>query len=363
MNFCQIRINYSDNTHVFYSELIAVFQTFFQNWGCCNWTIARKWHNGPHYFLTFAWEEGSPADDFEQIISLKINDFLKSYPSADYDVNKYRRVQKKLNSLESAGIDPEFTFGNNTWYFSRVNLSDLASRYESAEQWLSVFRTEAELQGIIMSHWMSSGEHESFAAKIMILLACVYPMMPGDSERPIYDCFLSYYSNFLYWFHTLPKEKGQIVLNRFDEQYEKSRKTYYALLDDLKEELNIENSIYGRLAKMLVARYSDFKILSERGVIHARSPHPKDLLLEKSSLSDFHQKLFYCEDGSGNQFCTEFIAYRWLLNIIYKNFPLINIAPITRQRLNYSIDRLQADHTGYIDGLRRLVIASARRAE
>lgn len=47
------------------------------------------------------------------------------------------------------------------------------------------------------------------------------------------------------------------------------------------------------------------------------------------------------------------------MNIVYKPLPLLNIAPLTRQKLNYALDRLQTGHRAEVGRIRNALVALA----
>jgi hypothetical protein len=358
MEFFQVRINYTDNSACFYRRVVGQLQCMFDQTRFARWTIARGWQNGPHYLLTI--DCGSPLfrDEWRSAIGTCIDDFLARFPSVPCDPVKQRALQEKLNQLESAGIDPAIIEENNTWTMWPAYLAVLARKYESPAQWLSVFDTETGLRDMVTARWLESDQHEDFAGKMMILLACVFPPVPSDDPvRPEYNGFLSYYSNFLFWHHSLKPVQQEQISERFNAAYAQSLAEYQDWMRELETDLARPAAFNTRVAAFLVRRFGDFGQLVQQELIHARSPFPQQRLANKETVSGFHQQFFYNADGSAYQFSADFAAYRWLLNIIYKIFPLLNIAPLTRQKLNHALDRLHAEHGSEIARIRCAMMA------
>lgn len=358
--FLQFRINYSANGAPFYRQVAQPLKDLFAGTGFVRWTMARGWANGPHYLLTFDSACPRYRDHWLDAIDARIAQFLVACPSADVDPLKQRQLQRQLNQVEQAGIDPEQIEENNTVARRSVQVAELARKYESEAQWLSVFDNEAALRPLVTARWLEGEQHEEFAAALMILLACVYtPVASGDPERPWYDGFLSYHSNFVFWRHSLPAAAGAQVTERFEQAYAQSHGGYAALLARLETDLApaCRHGVTPDMAHLLAHRWRAVQALAQSRQIHARSPFAPQRLAPKDAVSDFHREFFYNEDGSANMFSTEFVAYRWLLNIVYRTLPLLNIAPLARQRLNYALDRLHTEQPEAVGRIRAALLA------
>jgi hypothetical protein len=348
MSFVQLRINCADNGAPFYRLVAAPLQALARH-GCTAWTLARGWQHGPHYLLTFDGIAPAGLDEAQALAAA----FLAAHPSAPVDPLRYRALQARLNAMEAAGIDPDVIAPNDTVSLHETDAARLAERYESVEQWRSVFETEARLRALVTRCWLEGQSHERFVAQWMLLLACVYPPVPsGDPARPEYDGFLSYHSNYTFWRHTLPAGQRAQVDARFDSEYAARESEYRTWLADLKAGLARQAGLLDETARLLAERYAAFLALARRDVIHARSPFAREQVARRETVSDFHREHFYNDDGSAFQFNTDFCAYRWLLNIVYKAFPLLNIAPLRRQQFNHALDRLHLAWPEEVQALR-----------
>lgn len=348
MSFVQLRIYCADNDAPFYCHVAAPLQARLAAHDC-TWTLARGWQHGPHYLLTFDGIAAAALADAQALAAA----FLAAHPSQPVDPVRYRALQARLNAMEAAGIDPDIIAPNDTVDWQETNTARLAARYESVEQWRSVFDTEARLRALVIRRWLEGAAHERFVAQCMLLLACVYPPVPsGDPARPAYDGFLSYHSNYTFWRHALPPAQREQVDARFDSEYAAREREYGNWLDELHAALAGKPNLLGDMADLLAERFGAFLALARRDVIHARSPFARAQVAQRDSVSDFHREFFYNDDGSAYQFSTDFSAYRWLLNIVYKAFPLLNIAPLRRQQLNYALDRMHLAQPDEIAALR-----------
>ncbi len=351
MSFLQLRIHCADNDLPFYRMVAAPLQTLLARQGHERWTLARGWQHGPHYLLTIdtAGLHGGWLDEAQALGHA----FLAAHPSQAVDPARYRALQARLNAVEAAGIDPDVIAPNDTLSLQETDASQLAAKYESKAQWLSMFETEARLRDLVVRCWLAGERHERFVAQLMLMLASVYPPVPsGDPARPEYDGFLSYHSNFIFWRHTLPPHQRAQVDARFDSDYAAMEDQYRDWLAELPAAIRNESSLPGATSRLLAERFAAFVELARRDVIHARSPFAREQTARRDSVSDFHQAFFYNDDGSAYQFSTDFCAYRWLLNIVYKAFPLLNIPPLRRQQLNHALDRLHLEQPAGIAALR-----------
>lgn len=356
MSFAQLRINCADNGAPFYRLVAAPLQAALARHGCPRWTLARGWQHGPHYLLTFDRIAPAVLDEAQALAAA----FLAAHPSQAVDPVRYRALQARLCAVEAADIDPDKIAPNDTVSLHATDVDTLAARYESVEQWQSVFETDARLRALVIRCWLEGAAHERFVAQCMLLLACVYPPVPsGDPARPEYDGFLSYHSNYTFWRHTLPPHQRAQVDARFDGEYAARAGEYRTWLEDLQAALACRGSLPDETAGVLAERFAAFLALARHDVIHARSPFAREQVAPRETVSDFHREFFYNEDGSAYQFSTDFCAYRWLLNIVYKAMPLLNIAPLRRQQFNHALDRL---HLAWPESIRALRAALPAQA-
>lgn len=356
MKFLQLRINYSENTASFFQEFAAPLQHLLGVHYFRRWTLARGWKHGPHYLLTL--DAGSLffRPEWPRLMQRRAEDFLRRHPSAPLDVENYRKVQARLNQMEAAGIDPELVEANNTAGTTWAQLETLAAKYESAEQWLSVFDTECQLRKAVLAHWTGAeaAASERCAFELMILLACVYPPAPSDDPEVFeYNGFLSYHSNYLFWHHALTPAQQAGITQRFSTAYAEALPRYQRWLDELQAAVAQPGHRCSVLAQILLHAFLAHCSLAQDGVIHARSPFPREQLAERQQVSAFHQRHFYDGQGGARPFSLDFCGYRWLLNIVYRTLPLLNVSPMARQQLNYSLNRLQAEQAEAIRAIRR----------
>ncbi|CDG85923.1 hypothetical protein [Janthinobacterium agaricidamnosum] len=365
MKFMQLRINYTENHGRFYHELLVPLQRWLAERYFYRWNIARGWQNGPHYLLTL--DAGAPfyRDAWQAALLERSNTFLQRCPSSPLDAAAHRALQVRLNTLEAAGIDPDVIEPNNTASVHMTTLEQLAAKYESPQQWRSVFDTQIRLHKAVVAHWSGAdgGINERFAFELMVMLACVYPPAPSDDPEVFeYNGFLSYHSNYVFWRHGLKPEQQAIIDRRFSDGYGAAHGSYLCWLDALEADLAQAGHRSSELAQALVASFLEHCQLARDGVIHARSPFARERLADQQQVSAFHQRYFYDEDGGARAFGLEFSAYRWLLNIVYRTLPLLNISPMTRQMLNYALNRLQQEQAPAIGRIRVAMLTSGTPA-
>jgi len=356
MRFLQLRINYSENNANFYRLFAWPLQQWLAQRYFFRWTIARGWQHGPHYLLTF--DAGSPfyCSEWNHAIVERAADFLRAHPSAPVAEASYRVRQARLDQIEAAGIDPDVIEQNNTARSFMTDATALAARYESVTQWRSVFDLDVMLRKPVMTHWTgdSAANSEHFAFGLMIMLACVYPPAPShDPEIIEYNGFLSYHSNYLFWHHALAPAQQLEITRRVEAGHAAKGATYGAWLTDLEAALAQPGHPAAQLGQRLVDGFLTACALAQDGLIHARSPFPPNRLAARDGVSSFHQKYFYDDAGEATAFGLEFCGYRWLLNVVYRTLPLLGISPMTRQMLNYSLNRLQ-QHQAQADAIRRI---------
>ena len=361
MRFMQLRINYTDNNSHFYQELAVPLQRLMATRYFYRWSIARRWQNGPHYLLTFDASTLFYRGELQKLIVERVNLFLQSFPSAPLNIANYLALQAKLNKLVASGIDPDVIEPNNTATVSFAELEQLAAKYESPGQWLSVFDTEISLRKALIAHWAGADAAmgERFVFDLMTLLACVYPPAPSDDPEVFeYNGFLSFHSNYLFWRHALKPEQQATIDPKFSEGYAATQPRYTQWLHDLEATVAEPSHPCSELGQILLQGFLDHCRLAQEGVIHARSPFPREKLADKEQVSAFHQRHFYDEEGSAKAFGLEFCAYRWLLNIVYRTLPLLNISPMARQMLNYSLNELQQEQAPTIRSIRARMLTT-----
>lgn len=360
MKLLQIRINYNGNGRQFYSVFCAGLQRYLAERYFYRWTVARGWQNGRHYLLTF--DTGAPCYEpgWRDEILAMANDFLASHPSPAYDVGEYVAIQVALSRVEGEQIDTSHVEANNTCISSEIDTGTWARKFENLKQRWSIFDAEVRLRPWLIRQWCEGEDHERFLYRLLILLGCT--LRPGPSDNPDvveYNGFLSYNANFLFWYYQLAPEQQACVTEQFEARYTQAEMRYLACIDELEAELAVPYSSAAQLAGLLVECYLQFGALAQQELIHQRSPYPKDAVAPRSKLSQFHQRLFYHDnDDSLRELSWEFSGYRWLLNIVYRNLPGLDVSPLSRQYCNFSIDRLQREHLPWMHRIRKAMLSA-----
>lgn len=353
----RVRINYNGGNAILHGALLRQIQQQWSRRHFIAWSLARSWHNGPHALLTV--DTRDHFHDPAMIVELRerIAAFLAAHPSPACDAARYIEMQTQLNTLESAGIDPSWLADNNSFDISTTSAAKLAARFESVEQWQSVFSAECRLRAIAIRFWTGSADREHTMFCLLVLLACIYPPKPStDPEVNEFNGFLSYHSNFRFWHHRLSPGQQQAIDLRFERDYLAERTRCERWLADLPALLETGERTVRDLGMFVRDAYFEHVRMARRGAIHARSPYPLDQVADKRTISDFHQRYFHAGDGTASRFSIEFSGYRWLLNIVYRNFPSFEIPPLRRQYLNYSLDRLQRERPAEIEAVRHALL-------
>jgi len=351
--FLQVRINYHGGNLTLHQKFLTELQSEWGRQYFFRWTLGRGWQNGPHLLLTIDQTDYFFKPVMVDRLRKQIQTFLDLHPSPAYDADKYLEVQAKLNRIEAAGIDETWLEANNTFTITAQATSSLARRYESTAQWHSIFESEIELRPIAIKAWQQKEELHRTVFYLLVLLGAIYPPSPSDDpEVNEFNGFLSFYSNFRFWHHRLTSAQQASINARFTADYTADHEHYTSWLSALVTALqNGDKDVVG-IAKYIHRHYFQFIRMAQEAVIHARSPYAPAKVADKHTLSDFHQRYFHTDDGSASQFSIEFSAYRWLLNIVYRNLPLFEIAPLKRQYLNFALDQLQREHGGLIAKIR-----------
>lgn len=355
MSYLQVRLNYNcqANPSVVFRELLAPLQRSWARRYFYGWTVARSWHNGRHILLTLDCDDPFFEPGMREQAQSEALAFLARHPSEAYDIEKHIATQTALNEVEAARIDPSWVAPNNTCDLSQRELGELALRYEAPAQWLSIFATETRLRPVLLRQCLIEGNHERFACELLTLLACVYPPVPADEPAPAeYNGFLSYHSHYRLWHHRLSSSQRGLVDERFTAGYERDRSRFIGWWEELEEHLSRGDTQLRELCSVLLGAFVEFTRMVVGGVIHDRSPYPRDRLAARESVPEFHRRFFYAADGSPHRFSQFFSAYRWLLNIIYRNLPMLDVSPITRHYLNYCLYEMQLERLDLIGRLR-----------
>lgn len=360
MSFLQVRINHADNGAAFFREFAVPLRIWLAQRYFNRWTIARGWQNGPHYLLTF--DTGAPfyRAEWADAIAGRARSFLDAHPSAPVERAAYVALQARLNQAEAAGIDPGALEPNDTVATMERSAAQLAARFESLAQWHSLFDLESGLGRLLIDRRGRQDDGERIAFELMALLACTYPPAPSTDPSVFeYNGFVSYQSNYLFWHHALPPARQQEITRRFELAYAEHAPAYAAWLEQIETALVMPGHPAARLGQFLVDAYLENCRLAREGVIHERSPFAPARLAPRDTVSAFHGRHFYADDGGARSLGWEFAAYRWLLNVAYRALPLLGVTPMTRQRLNHSLDRLQREQAARIRRIRAAMLAGA----
>lgn len=364
MPVTQIRINYHGSPAILFRQLLAPLQAAWRAHYFDRWTLSRGWQNGPHILMSLDADdpffEPTLVTQAEQMIAA----FLAAYPSPAYDEAQYLQTQARLKQLESADMDPGWVHGNNSQTLNVATVTMLAQRYESTAQWLSLYEAEVALRPILIAQWRDHEKHDAFLHSLLTLLACAYPPKPSDDpEVNEYNGFLSFHSNFRFWLHGLSPAQQATIGERFERDYQMDKAGYVDRLVALLQQLETggqgaveAGESTGMLTRWIMTTFLQFTRLAANGVIHARSPYPREQLAPPAAVSDFHRRFFYGADGSANQFNHAFSGYRWLLNIVYRTLPLLDVSPLRRQYLNYSLDQMQREQEDLVRQVRQAML-------
>lgn len=356
MNVKQVDIFYSDNSLAFFEELLDPLQELFSQQLFNSWSISREWIHGPHFRLLFNVDDFFFSDElFAQGLE-KIEIFLQRYPCEALAEEEYRRKQYKLMAIEKVVMDPDRVDANNQYRVTDCQSTELSGRYENEQQWLSVFCANCHLRPFIIDQRLNNHSgHPSQQAlfDIMMLLALVYqPKVSDEADFGEFNGFLSYYSNYTFWHHSLSEQGQQNIRQTFERQYQEDQAEFQAWAQDLQTRLQNRESTLARYVHWLKLQFGKFTQMAVDQIIHHRSPYPREQLANIRQVSDFHRKYFYTEEGRSSGFPTDFSSYRWLLNIVYRILPLLNFTPVNRQYYNYSLSRYEVENRDSIYALR-----------
>jgi hypothetical protein len=357
MKITTLRINYNGNTETIFRELFAPLQRDYSSIYFYRWRIHRSWENGPHFNLDLDADDAFFGQDTLDILDNRIQSFLIAHPSPDVDVPNYLNKQIKLKAIEASDMDPSWTHVNNSYALYTSDVTTLAIRYESLAQWESIFETEMNLRPHIIAQWQQNNQHKQYLIQLLTLLACTMPPFPSsEAEINEYNGFLSFYANYRFWHHTLPETQQEKIQQKFSADYSLDEASVLAQLQQLIQALQGREESRVSLASLMRTSFLNFMRLALAGEIHERSPYPRASLKPQNQLSPFHQRLFYTESGQAKTFVPTFVAYRWLLNIIYRNLPLFDTPPIARQYFNFSLDKIQKDHHKMVCAVRESML-------
>ncbi|RXJ71214.1 hypothetical protein CS022_21345 [Veronia nyctiphanis] len=354
MNVKQVDIHYNSNDSGLYQQLFLPLQSLFSSQLFEDWSVSREWQHGPHYRLLLNTDSHFYSDDLLAQALSRIDDFFTSCPSPELDIDNHRLKQKKLMVIEKVSLDPEMVEQNNTVRVTDTQASKLGQRYESQQQWRSVFEANCRLRPLLLTMGAETSRNaDQQRFNLMMLLACIYQPKPSnDPEVGEYNGFLSYHSNFTFWAHSLGASAQTEVEEKFDKKYQQDAGNLTAWLAALQAELQSDNPFLCRYGAWLKAHFLDFTKLVQDGVIHQRSPYPKQKLADIREVSAFHKSHFYTRDGQAFEFPLDFGSYRWLLNIVYRQFPLLNYTPLDRQYFNYCLSRFERENRQQVAQLR-----------
>lgn len=357
MNITTLRINYSGASEIFFREFLAPLQRDLSSHYFYRWRIHRSWENGPHFNLDFDADDAFFGQDICDLLLHRIQTFLVTHPSPDFDIPNYVEKQSRLKKMEASTMDPDWVHANNSYAVSTSNSTTLAARYESPAQWESIFETEINLRSHVIAQWQHSHQHKTYLTQLLTLLACTMPPYPSsDVEINEYNGFLSFHANYRFWHHTLPLAQQEKIQHKFSADYSQEESNAVAQLNQLIQALHEREESRVSLAGFMRDSFLNCMRLAIDGTIHERSPYPRESLKPQNQLSPFHQRLFYTESGQAKSFVPSFVAYRWLLNIIYRNLPLFDTPPIARQYFNFSLDKIQREHRSVVCAVRESML-------
>lgn len=347
MRLLKIRINYNSIDGGFYSGLLCKVADMlnFNNIKC--WVLNKGWENGPHFNFLINMESEFYNSSLIEDVKETISNYLLDNPSDEYDKVQYFKKQKKLSELEKKNIVHDFVFDNNSYSVCEANISEIYQNYENPEQMESVFNVESTLSNYIIKTRSLGEDPLDVALKVMLMTACTFSPSPSPLEGvDEYNGFLSFKANYKFWIHNLNDDEKKYIENEFSTKCEDFK---------LKVAFFMENvsALDFHFSTFVNGMFVHFSEMARKGVIHERSPYPLNLLKPKKDLSDYHKSLFYNDDGSIYRFPNCFSGYRWLMNVVYKNLPLIGCSAMDRQFLNYLLFNFDNENRGLISDFRK----------
>lgn len=321
------------------------------------WSVSRSWRNGPHYLLSLDTEDSFYSPRLGLAFQSLAESFLEDCPSPEYDRDAFRVRQARLKTIEGADVDPDVLEPNNTLKTTVLRVDEAATPYESRRQWESVFDADVRFRPLLTELWCRSGRTEPPVAELMLLLGCMLPPQPstvaGVNE---FNGFLSFNANYRFWLESLAEHQRDQITARFQGDFQSEGFGDGKWLDAVRGDLMSPASIVRRTADLLLTLFLEFVGLAEQGVIHERSPYALASLRDPDAMPEFHRRLFFRSNGEPFRFQADFSGYRWLLNLVYRNLPLLDVAPLRRQFLNYSLDRVQRDRAEEVRALREAIL-------
>ncbi|MFC3033258.1 hypothetical protein ACFOEE_12075 [Pseudoalteromonas fenneropenaei] len=355
MQYWQVKIFYNSNDEQLYEQLLAPLSNALAVKNYFAWTVTRDWKSGPHFLLTFCTENYFFSEEVKTLTLKAIVAFLSEFPSKQYDIDGYKRTHAILSKVENVTIESDQLAENNTFQQGYISEMVLAEKLESVLQFKSIFSIQQELSRFIIRNRADRKVSlEKLTFELLMLLATSYPPVPSvDGVFKEYSGFLSYHSNFVFWHHSLEQTQQVQIMDKIETEFQAKKAQYDSWLTQLIDKLGQENSRQSQLSSLLIRYFLTYTQMAKEKDIHCRSPYPREKLAKVDQVSDFHKTFFYDQDGNASGFPTEFSGYRWLLNIIYKILPLLNVSPLGRQAYNYQLSKLYEQNDGKINQLRQ----------
>ncbi|WP_157592908.1 hypothetical protein [Pseudoalteromonas citrea] len=322
-----------------------------------DWYVSSCWQNGPNFVIYLSLESYFYDDTLLDILEESVSNFLCKYPSPNYDETKYLATQSKLMKLENIDIDHNLIVDNNSWISDFLSSDEILSIYNSKEQWSNIFNTQRDLsQHIIKARAQRTPTH-LYSFNLLILLASCYLPQKSNKEQGVCINTLPFRSNLRSWHLSQSNEQPTTTTNhKFDNQYRRHVEQYAHWIKMLQNEMVSADLEEYSQANLLLKSFISFTQIASQEFTNFCHESIKESQLAPSSLSV--QKSFdFSDDTSQNTSSAQLNSYMWLLNIVYKLLPLLQMEPLDKQFLNYSLSHHPASNIEKMDALNEIVSA------
>lgn len=291
-----------------------------------NITIKRGWEEGLHLKIIGFINRQEKQQIIDELLSL-----LKDYPTKEYDIELFRSEYKKVQQilLRNTGNELKTIRQNQVSIPEPLNLLKLNNE-EQYELYLEIHHA-IDLQ-YMNKYFVENNKILDITKDLMHF----YSQLPQSSNEKIadelnggYNSHLSHIVGFLY---SLPNGAAKKIKKDFNKRYEDDK----SQLEEPLLESNLTNwllPIINSVEKMVANKKIDFF-----------APYKLEDLgdFENSNISENHKSVYRNQELL--EFINkdpDFIANRWILNVLYEKLLVLNITPIEKYYMNYMICRLK----------------------
>ncbi|AST91029.1 MULTISPECIES: hypothetical protein [Sutcliffiella] len=347
-------IFYNSNSSNLYTDCFQPISKKLEQEGFPKYYLKRNWIGGPNYTLKVMDEEGTFPISLMKEVEEMFLQFVSHNPSPPLDELLYRKKIEKIAHFENRKVKD--LIRNNT-VLTEVDKEMIEKEtFENLQQLKSYEDLCCQMTQHVLSiqaKCLTRKEMDKEVFCMLIVLACHFPKWRSANNPNLQlHGFVSYYSHYVGFLHSLSMENKDKVETSFRMKFEASEEEYRSYTKEIIDRLKgKKEDVLQKWVEYLQYNWPKVQALYQDGAITYNSPYStKEYDIEQ--YSEGHKNLMSNPTNLKELAEHEhFSTYRWILNVFYAHFPLLNTAALTKFYNTYALSTLYLKDNQLFDPL------------